>query len=113
MSFADRILVRSISGRLVIWFAGAAMLLVLMTATLLYLALAQAMIWRDDQVLQKRAATVVDLLHAPRVDADYLDHEVSEDLEGPRQLFVRISGPPEIGLHETPLMPASLRSFPT
>ncbi len=108
MSFADRILVRSISGRLMIWFAGAAMLLVLMTATLLYLALAQAMIWRDDQVLQKRAATVVDLLHAPRFDADYLDHEVSEDLEGPRQLFVRISGQKEIGFHETPLMPASL-----
>ena len=108
MSFADRMLVRSISGRLMIWFVGAAMLLVLMTATLLYMALAQAMIWRDDQVLQKRAATVIDLLHVPRVDADYLDHEVSEDLEGPRQFFMRISGPPEIGFHETPLMPASL-----
>jgi two-component system, OmpR family, heavy metal sensor histidine kinase CusS len=91
-----------------LWFVGAAMVLVLLTAGLLYLALAHAMEWRDDQVLLKRASNVRELLQARRLDGDLLDHEVSEDLEGPRQLFMRISGPGAVGLHETPLMPESL-----
>ncbi|MDZ4867347.1 MAG: heavy metal sensor histidine kinase [Alphaproteobacteria bacterium] len=108
MSFADDLRGRSLARKLVIWFAGAATALVVLTAALLYVALVQGVAWRDDQVLMKRAATVRDLLRVERIDVDYLDHEVSEDLEGPRQLFMRISGPPAIGLHETPLMPEGL-----
>ena len=88
-----------------LWFVGAATALVVLTAVLLYFALAKGMEWRDDQVLLKRALTVRDLLAAPVVDREYLDHEVSEDLEGPRQLFMRIAGPATIGTHETPNMP--------
>ncbi len=105
MSFADRLHGGSLAGRLMLWFVGAAMALVLLTAVLLYFALINAMQWRDDQVLLKRALTVRDLLAASVIDRDYLDHEVSEDLEGPRQLFIRISGPVSVGVHETPNMP--------
>lgn len=108
MSFASGVRGQSLAAKLVIWFAGAATALVLLTAGLLYLALVQGVAWRDDQVLMKRAATVRDLIRAEKIDVDYLDHEVSEDLEGPRQLFMRIAGPPAIGIHETPLMPEGL-----
>jgi two-component system heavy metal sensor histidine kinase CusS len=108
MWFVDGLRQQSLARKLVIWFAGAATALVLLTAGLLYIALDQGVAWRDDQVLMKRAATVRDLIRAEKVDIDYLDHEVSEDLEGPRQLFMRIAGPPAIGLHETPLMPEGL-----
>ena len=108
MWFAE--LRRSLSVRLVIWFAAAATALVVLTAALLYMALARGVEARDDQVLLKRAATVRGLLQAAKIDVDYLDHEVSEDLEGPRQLFMRISGPPAVGVHETPLMPEVLHA---
>ncbi len=109
MSFVDRISGSSLAGRLMLWFVGAAIALVLLTAVLLYFALAKGMEWRDDQVLLTRALTVRDLLSAAVVDPDYLDHEVSEDLEGPRQLFIRIVGPASIGTHETADMP---KEFP-
>jgi len=108
MWLVDGLRERSLARKLVVWFASAATALVVLTAGLLYVALDQGVAWRDDQVLMKRAATVRDLLRVERVDVDYLDHEVSEDLEGPRQLFMRIVGPPAIGLHETPLMPEGL-----
>jgi two-component system heavy metal sensor histidine kinase CusS len=66
------------------------------------------MAWRDDQVLKKRLLTVRDLLQAQHLDPDSFDHEVSEDLEGPRQLFMRIIGPGKVGDHETPQTPAEL-----
>lgn len=110
MSFADNFFGRSFSARLIVWFVGASMVLVLTTSGLLYLALGQAMEWRDDQVLETRAATLRQLLIATKIDVEYLDHEVSEDLEGPRQVFMRIAGPPAVGLHETPLMPEQLKT---
>lgn len=106
MSFAE--LRRSLAGRLVFWFAAAATVLILVVAGLLYLALVRSIELRDDQVLIKRAATVRDLLQATKLDVAYLDREVSEDLEGPRQLFMRIAGPPEVGVHQTPDTPAPL-----
>ncbi len=106
MSFAD--VNRSLAARLIIWFTIATTMLLLLAAVLLYTTLERGVAWRDDQVLMKRAATVRELVRAKKLDIDYLDHEVSEDLEGPRQLFMRIVGPPEIGIHETPLMPEGL-----
>src|SRR5262245_48852065 len=108
MLFADGLRGLSLAGKLVIWFACAATTIVLLTAALLYIALVHGVQWRDDQVLMKRAATVRDLVQAKSIDVDYLHREVSEDLEGPRQLFMRIAGPPSIGVHETPLMPEGL-----
>jgi two-component system, OmpR family, heavy metal sensor histidine kinase CusS len=108
MSFVNRLRGISFAQQLMIWFVSASMVLVLLTASVSYFALGDAMESRDDQVLLKRAATVRELLRADKVDVDYLGHEVSEDLEGPRQLFMRIAGPPNIGIHETPLMPSAL-----
>jgi two-component system heavy metal sensor histidine kinase CusS len=98
----------SLAARLIVWFTIAATALLLLAAAALYTVLVQGVEWRDDQVLMKRAATVRELVHAKTLDPVYLDHEVSEDLEGPRQLFIRVAGPPEIGIHETPLMPKGL-----
>lgn len=106
MSFAN--FTRSITARLIAWFTLAATTLLLLAAALLYAALERGVESRDDQVLTKRAAMVRELVRAKALDIDYLDHEVSEDLEGPRQLFIRIIGPPELGIHETPLMPEAL-----
>lgn len=108
MSFANRLRGISFAQQLMIWFVSATMVLVLATGWALYYALGEAMESRDDQVLLKRAATVRELLKAKHIDIDYLGHETSEDLEGPRQLFMRIAGPSNIGIHETPLMPESL-----
>lgn len=98
----------SLAVRLIVWFTVAATALLLLAAVLLHAMLVRGVEWRDDQVLMKRAATVRDLVSAQALDTTYLDHEVSEDLEGPRQVFMRISGPPEIGIHETALMPEVL-----
>lgn len=108
MSFVERFR-NSLAGRLTLWFVGPAILFILLMSVGLYVAVLQTLAWRDNQVLTKRAMTVRTLVLAANVDVDYLDHEVSEDLEGPRQLFIRIAGPPRIGTHETPGMPD--RSF--
>lgn len=106
MWFADAS--RSLATRLIVWFTIATTLLLLLAAAALYTVLERSVEWRDDQVLMKRAATVRQLVRAKAMDATNLDHEVSEDLEGPRQLFMRVAGPPSIGTHETPDMPTGL-----
>lgn len=108
MSSVDGARRRSLAGTLFAWFVAAAILLVLLTAGLLHLALVRGMAWRDDQVLLTRADTLLDLLHAATIDTGELDLEVSEDLEGPRQLFVRIVAPAVVGRHETPKFPSDL-----
>jgi two-component system, OmpR family, heavy metal sensor histidine kinase CusS len=104
MSFVDRLHGGSLAGRLMLWFASGAMVLVVLTAGVLYVGKVQSIKYRQDIVLLKRSHAVAEVLRADRVDVDYLAHEVSEDLEGPLQLFIRVIGPPQIGVHETPVM---------
>ncbi len=111
MSFANW----SLATRFMALFVGASMLLVVVSGSVLYLALARGLQWRDDQVLEKRMLTVRDLLSVKTLDPGVIDHEVSEDLEGPRQLFMRVIAPAHIGVHETPLTPSYLtpQRFPS
>lgn len=99
---------RSLAFRLIGWFTIAAAALLLLAAVVLHATLIRAVEWRDDQVLMKRVGTMRQIIKSKTLDVNYLVHEVSEDLEGPHQLFMRIIGPPEIGTHETPLMPEPL-----
>lgn len=105
MSFGDRIHGISLARRLTSRFVAVATTLVLLTVVPLYFALAKEMESRGDQMLLARALTISKLLAGPLIDYDGLDREISEDLEGPRQLYVRIGGPAEMGMHETPNLP--------
>ena len=105
---------QTLAGRLSAWFIAASFLLVALTGTVLYFATVSAIDWADDQVLEKRMHTMRDILHANEPDPASIAHEVSEDLDGPRKIYVRvISDNPQLSL-ETPSMSEVLpsASFP-
>ena len=80
----------TLAGRLSAWFIAASLLLVALTGAILYFATISAIDWADDQVLEKRMHTMRDILHANEPDAAAIAHEVSEDLDGPRKIYVRV-----------------------
>jgi two-component system heavy metal sensor histidine kinase CusS len=79
----------SLATRLSAAYFGMSFLLIVITNCLLYWAAVSALRWADDQVLMKRMLTLRDLLQ-DQVSPDFLVHEVTEDLEGPRRVFMRI-----------------------
>jgi two-component system heavy metal sensor histidine kinase CusS len=80
------------------------MLIVVAVSVAMYGAMIAQVRSVDEQVLMKRALRVADILQTPSDIADWLPHEVSEDLEGPRQIFMRVLDNRGVVVNETPLM---------
>lgn len=102
----------SLSWRVAIWSAGGSILIVLAVTVAMYVTLIAQVRSVDEQVLLKRALRVRDILQTEESVRDWLGHEVSEDLEGPRQVFLRVVDSEGRTLAETPgmgeLAPVSL-----
>lgn len=94
----------SLSARLVGWFFASSLLLIAVTGLIFYWATVSGLQWADDELLQKRVNTIRSILQAAVPDGDEIDHEVSEEMEGPRQIFIRVVVPPGTISHETPNM---------
>ena len=96
----------SLGRRLLIWYGAAIAIVTLGLCAISYVALEREVSWVDDQVLDKRFATLRTLV-AHQGDRDYwLAHEVSEDMEGPRRIFVRVLEADGRQIIETPGMTA-------
>lgn len=83
----------SLWGRLAGWFIVTSFLLVLITTVILYGAIVAAMNWADDQVLEKRMNSVRAVLQELPIDEGRIGHELSEDIEGPRRIYIRARAP--------------------
>lgn len=94
----------SLAARLVGWFFASSLLLIAVTGLIFYWATVSGLQWADDELLQKRVHTIKAILQSPAPDSDEIDHEVSEEMEGPRQIFIRVVIPPGTISHETPNM---------
>lgn len=100
--------VASLAARLSVAYFSMSFLLIVLSSGILYWGIFSALRWADDQVLDKRLLTLRAILQDPAVDEDYVGHEVSEDLEGPRRIFMRVVSD-VVGLQvETPSGPAEL-----
>ncbi|ANP45734.1 heavy metal sensor histidine kinase [Candidatus Viadribacter manganicus] len=97
-------------GQLLRWQALALVLLVGSVCVTLYFGLVAQASSIDDQTMQKRYMTVRDLLNSEGDWEVWLGHEVSEDMEGPRRIFVRVLLDDGSVLQQTPDMPAVLPS---
>lgn len=67
----------------------------LIASGILYWATLATLQYADDQVVDKRAGTVIDILLAESLNHGLLAHEVNEDNQGPRQIFMRVVSPHE------------------
>lgn len=76
--------------RLIAVFFSSAFLLVLASSAILYWATISALQSADDQVVDKRADAVIDILKAQDLNDGLLAHEINEDNQGPRQIFMRV-----------------------
>jgi len=104
----------SLATRLSTAYFGMSFLLIVISSSLLYWAAVSTLHWADDQVLEKRLLTLRSLLQEPELSVDFLTHEVTEDLEGPRRIFMRIVSNAEQLQVETPGMSSGLeaKDFP-
>ncbi len=104
-----RLLARnSLSSRLFIWLFVAISVMAIAISTIFYWATSRGLQWADDQILEKRLHIIRDFVQVPNPDPGSIDHEVSEEMEGPRQILIRVLAPPSRTLHETPNMLDSL-----
>jgi len=118
MSFANRlpVIIRAarnkngLLGRLLRWQALALVLLITSVCVTLYFGLVTQSSWIDDQTMEKRYLTVRSILNSEAERDVWLAHEVSEDMEGPRRIFVRVLMDDGSVLQETPDMSAVLPS---
>lgn len=94
----------SLGARLVGWFFASSMLLIIVTGLIFYWTTQSGLQWADDELLDKRVHTISAILGSAKPDEDQIDHEVSEEMEGPRQIFIRVVIPPNTISHETPNM---------
>ncbi len=105
---------RSMTGRLVLWFVSASFLLVTAVSVTLYFGVEAQTNWMDDQLLEKRFDTMRAIVTSNAEGQSWIGHEVSEDMAGPRRMFVRLVSPDGRTHDETPnmgaLLPAS--AFP-
>lgn len=99
----------SIAGQLAAWLSAISFLLLAVTATILSWGTVAALNWADDQVGEKRLETVRGYLQAENPDSAMIAHEVSEDNQGPRQIFIRIFVDNPHFVLATPNFPAALR----
>ncbi|NOT69966.1 MAG: heavy metal sensor histidine kinase [Hyphomicrobium sp.] len=81
---------RSLSSRLMAIFFVSAFALVVAASTILYWAAIHALQYADDQVVEKRMTAVAELLRAKELNEGMIAHEVNEDNQGPRQIFIRV-----------------------
>lgn len=95
---------KSLSWRIALWSALGSILVVLAVTFAMYLTLIAQVRSVDEQVLLKRALRVRDILQTEQSVQEWLGHEVSEDLEGPRQVFMRVITARSETLAETPGM---------
>lgn len=95
---------KSLSWRIALWSALGSILVVLAVTFAMYFTLIEQVRSVDEQVLLKRALRVRDILQTEQSVQDWLGHEVSEDLEGPRQVFMRVIRAGDETLAETPGM---------
>jgi two-component system, OmpR family, heavy metal sensor histidine kinase CusS len=98
----------TLATRLSTAYFGMSFLLIVISSFLLYWAAVAALHWADDQVLEKRLLTLRSLLQEPELSVDFLTHEVTEDLEGPRRIFMRIVSDADPLRIETPGMSGGL-----
>ncbi|MEQ1719374.1 MAG: heavy metal sensor histidine kinase [Hyphomicrobium sp.] len=100
---------RALSTRLIAAFFSTAFLLVLAASAILYWGTVAALESADDQVVDKRGAVILDILRAKELNDGLLAHEVNEDNQGPRQIFIRFASPFEAIAIETEGMGRHLR----
>ncbi len=81
---------RSLASELTIAFFATASLLAIAASAILYWATIATLQDADDQVVDKRAGTVIKILQAKELNDGLLAHEVNEDNQGPRQIFMRV-----------------------
>lgn len=105
---------KSLSWRIALWSASGSILIVLAVTVAMYLTLIAQVRGVDEQVLLKRALRVQNILQTEQSVQEWLGHEVSEDLEGPRQVFMRVVDADTRVLAETPGMAdlAPVSAFP-
>ena len=80
----------SLSRRLILIFFSAALLLVVTASAILYWATLNALRSADDQVVDKRASVIIEILRSDDLNEGLLAHEINEDNQGPRQIFMRV-----------------------
>jgi two-component system heavy metal sensor histidine kinase CusS len=80
----------TLASRLTAWVFASSFGIVLAASGLLYWATLHALQWVDDQVLQQRMEAARSWLDATSPDVAALDHEVSENITPPRQIFIRV-----------------------
>lgn len=80
----------SLSARLIAILFFIAFLLVLAASAVLYAGMLSVLQSADDQVIDKRAATIAEQLAGTPPNEGFIAHEVNDDNQGPRQIFIRI-----------------------
>ncbi|MGL4398094.1 MAG: heavy metal sensor histidine kinase [Hyphomicrobium sp.] len=96
--------------RLIATFFSTAFLLVMAASAILYWGTVETLRYADDQVVDKRAGAVIDILQAAELNEGLLAHEVNEDNQGPRQIFIRVLSDYEAIRLETEGMAGVLRA---
>lgn len=102
------------ANQLTAWLVIKSFILLVVTATLLSWGTIAALNWADDQVAEKRLETVRGFLQVPKPDREEIEHEVTEDNQGPRQIFIRVLTDSREFSLATPNFPEVLRpeAFP-
>lgn len=80
----------ALTTRLTGFFFLASLLLVAICSGILYAAVIAALRQADNQVVEKRMTAVLELLETKELNEGLVAHEVDEDNQGPRQIFIRV-----------------------
>jgi two-component system, OmpR family, heavy metal sensor histidine kinase CusS len=107
-AIVDRIKQATLATRLSVAYFATSFLMIVTTCAILYWADVSALNWADDQVLEKRLLTLREHLQQSELSAGFLAHEVTEDLEGPRRLYMRVVSHSEPLRIETPGFPTDV-----
>jgi two-component system, OmpR family, heavy metal sensor histidine kinase CusS len=107
-AIVDRTKHATLATRLSVAYFATSFLMIVTTCAILYWADVSALNWADDQVLEKRLLTLREHLQQSELSAGFLAHEVTEDLEGPRRLYMRIVSHSEPLRIETPGFPTDV-----
>lgn len=94
----------SLAWRLTAWYVATSLIIVLGVSLTLYATMAAQLRSVDDQVLEKRMLAISDLLQQEEAGSFWIAHEVTEDIEGPRQIFLRVIDGAGVIAQETPMM---------
>ena len=99
----------TLSTRLSRLYFGMSLILVIIGCSVLYVGISATLSATDFQILEKRLLTLRDVIDDSGTTETDIYHEVSEDLEGPRRVYMRIiTDNPDIAV-STPEMPSDLR----